>query len=411
MFLSFIKKDILLLWRNPREFIILLLMPFVLISILGNALAGIFSSDTTPLQTTLAIVQLEDEDQTAAVIEELEAMQLPEAAINEVRNQTPFRLLKDQVDNDEELRDIVTIDLFDKPLSEKESQKYSAVLEVPENFTSQFLKMQLLDEGELPAAAMTVGDPSSLSASLIKDFMRTFQAEYSAQLILKNHNINNLSTNFQSLDVESVAPKNEINAVSYYTIGMCMMFVFYIATTLAELAEMQKDSHIFNRFLLANVSPFSLFGSLLVSAVLLTILQLTILFGLSALVFQVSFSDLIGFYVVSFAVSFMMGGFSVLLSAITYRFQSNQIVNLFSSILIPIISFSGGSMMPISQLGKFFEVLSNFSPVGAGITAYVKIMQGYTISDINGQLLTIIICGIITIIFALFIHPKRGVTV
>lgn len=62
MFFHMVKKEILMIWRRPRELVVLLLMPFILITILGSALGAIMDGgeDSSSLQAKLLVLLKDD---------------------------------------------------------------------------------------------------------------------------------------------------------------------------------------------------------------------------------------------------------------------------------------------------------------------------------------------------------------
>lgn len=63
MLWQMIKKELLMIWRRPRELIVLLLMPFVLITILGSALGALNNNEEVEVTAKLAVVVEDEADQ------------------------------------------------------------------------------------------------------------------------------------------------------------------------------------------------------------------------------------------------------------------------------------------------------------------------------------------------------------
>src|SRR5699024_4912341 len=108
----------------------------------------------------------------------------------------------------------------------------------------------------------------------------------------------------------------------YYTIGMAVMNVLYIATAISSFTFMEKENHIFNRFIWANVSGREYFTGVFVSGVIFAIIQLLLIFGFAWWIFGVSWSNIVAFLGITTALALAVGGFSVFLTSITYRINS-----------------------------------------------------------------------------------------
>jgi ABC-2 type transport system permease protein len=247
---------------------------------------------------------------------------------------------------------------------------------------------------------------------VIRDFLTSFQEQISLWQGGQTLGISAGEIKAASIDdlgaIESVSKMNDISSVSYYAIGMSMMFVFYVATTAASFAYTQKEEHLYNRILLANVPTSIFFSGIFSAAAIVCFLQLNILFGLSVLIFDVSYPDIVDYLIITCLISIMIGSFASLLSAVSYRSSSEKAARVFGNFLVPVFAFVGGSFFPVSQLGGIFENLGSYSPGGAGISAYLKILQGYPLGEAAGQLWSLALFSAILVIAALLVQPRKG---
>src|SRR5690625_6912958 len=68
-----------------------------------------------------------------------------------------------------------------------------------------------------------------------------------------------LSTlDFTAIEVEAIAKdfgwvKEPVDAKEYYTIGMAVMNVLFIASTIGSYAYREKRTHVFNRIIVADI--------------------------------------------------------------------------------------------------------------------------------------------------------------
>lgn len=417
MIAQLIKKELLRVWRRPRELVILLFMPFVLITILGAALGSIMDGEAPDLDIKLAVIQKDDMDGgEEKMIKRMESLSLSSeekiAAIEGIKSFNPIRILLDEVFVNKEFKDSIQVTEFESELSEKEAMKYSGILEIPAGFTEQFYRHAFLNEEKAPSLNLKLNESNTLEGDVLKDLFTSFQEDISLMSALPSLGIdpetlqNSLISKVGTK--ETVTKKKPINAVTYYAIGMCIMFMFYVAGNSAAMAVEEKENQIYGRILLANVPVPIYFIGIFVSTIVITFIQMNLLFGLSALFHGVRWPNIFDYFVVTFLLCVMVGGFAVLISAINYRSNSRSATQVFSSFLIPIIAFVGGSFIPVSQIGGFFETISQYSPGGAGISAYYKIIQGYSLSDISVQLLSVSITTALLILLAFLIQPRRG---
>lgn len=416
MILHMIKKELLLYLRRPRELVILLLMPFVLITILGFALESINGQETPNLDIKLAFIQKDDiEAAETNVIARIEGLPMSEeekqAAIAGIKSANPVRILKEDVLDSPELRKMIDVNYVDS-LSEKEMDRYSGIVEIPAQFTEQYFQHVFFGGNEPPEMKLKINETNSIQGSITKDIFTSFQEEVTFWTTAQSLGINadqlrNKMTSNIGL-TQPVSEKKTISAVGYYAIGMSVMFMFFVAGNVSTLAFEEKSNHIFDRILLANMPIPVFFSGIFVSSFVVSFCQINILYGLSALIHDVTWPNLIHYLTLSVMLSAMVGAFAILVSAISYRLNSNAAVQVFSSVVIPMIAFIGGSFVPVAQLGGVFEEISKYTPAGAGVSAYYKIMQGYSLADVSTQLIVILVITVILIMITFVIQPKRG---
>lgn len=420
MFTQLIKKELLMFWRRPRELVVLLLMPFVLITILGAALGAINDGEPIDFDIKLAVIQNDDiEAGKENLFSQIEVLGMSEAekisAIEGVKGFSPIHILLNEVLESEELRESIDVVHLDREPSEEEIQNYHGVLIIPSHFTENFFQYAFFQKEKAPELILKINESSYLEGSILRDIITSYQDEITFWTATQSMGIN--SEMLRETIVSSagatatVTEKKAINSVSYYAIGMSIMFMFYVAGNAATIAFEEKQNHIFGRILLANMPIPTFFSGIFVSTIIVTFLQINILFGLSALIHGVRWPSIGDYFVVSGILCIMVGAFAVLISAISYRINSGGATQVFSNFLIPIIAFLGGSFVPVAQLGGMFESISIFSPGGAGTSAYMKIMQGYSLGDVSVQLTTIMVTSLLLLVAAFFILPKRGESV
>src|SRR5690606_6233776 len=108
MLIPFIKKDILVLLRNPQELLVLVLMPLILIAILGFALGGVMSGSTEAISAKVAFIDHSDEQKDVhAFIKKVKAKGLPqdaeEALLQGAHQLRPIQILLEEVFGSKEL--------------------------------------------------------------------------------------------------------------------------------------------------------------------------------------------------------------------------------------------------------------------------------------------------------------------
>jgi len=420
MILTFIKKQLLLMIRNRQELIILLGMPLVLISILGFALDGVMNNNIPALKAKVAWIEHSNEEEDLSKLaEEIKNSSIPEyqreILLNGSTQLQPVRQLKDLLLS-EELSD--HIELVDKNPNDlvdiKTDDEFTAIIEIPEQFSYNLTKFILLNQGNRPELSLYKNEGKEISSSIVQEIITAFQNQYSMLTVLgKNGLLNDTSISNLNIKgaIDTVSNREPLTAMMYYSVGMCVMFVLFVASNIGTLAFREKELHVFDRIILGNVSRWSYFIGVFISAVIISFIQVMILYAVSAIAYGIHWPNLLGFLAVSLCVCFAVGGMAALLTALNYRLNSLMMTSFFGNVLIFIFSFLGGSFFPAGELSPFIQFLGNLTPNGSGMTAYLKILQGYEISDIMDSLLFLCSFSALMLVLAVFSFPKRGKTI
>ncbi|PKG25489.1 ABC transporter permease [Niallia nealsonii] len=418
MFFQLIKKELLVIWRRPRELIVLLLMPFILITILGSAL-GAFNDGDVKVDAKLAVL-LKDDPQLAQdkIIKEIQNTALS----NEEKAQKialisafhPVDIFLNEVIETKELKKVLKVTVIEKTLSPKEQKKYDGILEIPVSFSEEFYQKLLNEKGEGGKWELAVADNTSVNATVIQDIVTSFEKEINLAKTAQQLQVDYakiVSGQNKVATIENITKKKEIDAFSYYAVGMCVMFVFYVATTVSGFAYQQKEDHMYERILLASVSPFAYFAGIFAATFLLSFVQLNLLFSLTALFYGVAFPNIMYYLCVTIALNCMTASFAVFITAISYITNSKNIESLFSSLIVPIIAFVGGSFFDLSAIGGFMERLGEVSPGGAALTAYLKVIQGFSLYDMAEQFQAIFLFTGVLLFVTMMLIRKRGAAI
>lgn len=420
-------KDIISLLRNKTELFTLLLMPLVLIVILGFALRGLLGGETEALNMKVGIVNEDNEQQgVEEFVNEIEEMPLSEDVVNDLRLRavviSPFTLLQEMF-NSEDLQD--TMEVVDIEASELEHAieegDLDAVLTIPEDFTYSSLQKMLLNEGEGSEFHITIDEYSSLSAnvfnSIMEDFVQTLNFETAINRALGEEAQSTFSLEEESRamtelgGLETVSAGEPISSFQYYTIGMAVMFVLFVASTIAGQAHVEKVQHVFNRILLSGKHPLLYLAGKLVSTTVIAFGQLCILFCISALIFQSFITETVEFWagmaLISIVLSVCVGTLASLLTSLTIRFNSEAFIYIFAGGIVTLFAFAGGSFFPTSEMPEVIGLIGNWTPNGAALNAYMQWMQGLGLESLISPLTRLIGSSILFMSVSVVIFPRR----
>lgn len=417
MLFQLIKKDLLVLIRNRHTIVQLLVMPTVLICILGFALSGMMGGELSVLKAKVYMVNHgSEQDELEQFIKEVEQSTVlpPEAKAQITKAASsilPITMLKEQVLANKEMKK--SIELNDASPNElnqlKEDDKATAIVEIPEGFTYDFLQYLFFQKGEVPTLKLLHNEADPLSSNMFIGIVESFQEQYAFSNLLQKEQLP-ADLNSQPMikvSKETVDETPLISSAAYYTIGMGMMFIYFIVSNLAAFAYQEKELHMYSRIVLSNVSPWSYLSSFFISGTLLAFIQLCILFGTSVLLYDVKIPSISLFLLITICACLGVGGFTALITAISLKFKNETIPSFFSS-FITIFCFFGGSFVPISTFPEWIQTVGSYTLNGAGLKAYINMMQEYDVTVFSTQLWTMLTYAVVLFILAVCIFPRRG---
>ncbi|MCG1023723.1 ABC transporter permease [Sutcliffiella horikoshii] len=417
MLRAFIKKDLLHLLRDKKEVLILLAMPFVLITILGFALGGNASGDIT-LNAQVAVI---DPGNLKAELKQFdEWMQsegIPDQArvsILEAAEQTSMpELLVDTVMK-EELQNLITVTERQDLTATLQNDYYAGVIHFPKSLRFETWKGQFFNQQTTKDLQLYLNEEKGLEASVISDVVENFTDQMRLHTVLTQEaqQSNLAAPEFDAIaevigETITVDGKVPVDSFGYFAVGMSTMFALYVVSFVAGYAYYEKATFVYDRILLTNTNPWTYATSKWLSAVLICFLQLCALYGLAAVIYQVIWPDLLAFFTITLFFSFVVGSMAVLITALNYRFETQRISTMFSGFLVSVFAFLGGSFVPWNEVSDTMFTIASFTPNGAALQGYLKILSGGELAGVTDHLFRLAVVSIGLILIAIPIFPKR----
>ncbi|RLL44945.1 ABC transporter permease [Oceanobacillus piezotolerans] len=420
MILQIVKKQALILLRNRMELLLLFGLPIILITILSSALSTWMESGEIEINLKVALIeQNNEEDEINQFISEFENSGIPPEAVEKMKETAsviaPVTLIKDAFRSAEvnEMVELVRIDPSEKEAA-LDDDSYSAVIEIPENFTYDTLKSVMLNEQNKAEMKIYQNEEQEIGANIINQLLSVIQEQLTFGTFLAENGIDPNVTGVEDSEMPGAAAivdtKESVSSKGYYTIGMAVMNVLFMATAIGSISFKEKTSHVFDRIVLANMSRWIYFIGVLLTGMLFALVQLMIVFGFAWIAFDVDWPSVGSFILVTLAISLAVGGLAVLLTALSYRVNSEMIISFFSSIIVTFMAVLGGSFFPIGESSSVIAFLGNLTPNGAGMSAYLALLRGDGLLDISQYIIYIFLFALVAIIIGELSFPKKGVS-
>lgn len=417
-----IKKDFVIISRDRSEILLLLGMPLILITILGLALGGLMFDEPTIEPINVALI---DENSLSEDLEKLNMKLQDEGVPDETAEQLlqsaedldPVTYLLDLL-ADPEVRQVVALqtDLDAEAASTAlEADQIDAVITVPEGFSYQtFAKVFFEEEGN-NAIQLAIRDHEELNARVVENLLTSFRERYNLEisiaLAVDGEDVETAIEPEQFGSSAYLTTQEPVTSFQYYTIGVAVMFALYVGSTVASSAFKEKQTNVLARLMVSGETSARYLTSKFFSAVVLTFLQLGILFSLSSLFFQTFQGKTLEFWLgvglISLVFSLLIGGIGALLTSVSLSANNDGAANIFSGGIVTIFAFLGGSFIPVEQISPFIRSIGNWTPNGAMMTAYLQLIQGFEWETISTMLYRVIGMTAVLLIFAVAVFPKR----
>lgn len=410
--LNLIIKDFLTISRDRSEVLILLAMPLILIIILGFALGGLMDGEEGIAQFPIALIMENDLERDMEDLGDEMTREIFTAA----QEAEPARILLNILESPElegmiEVRRDYTREEGEEALLEGD---LAALIVIPEHFSYNTLSSIFLEEEVDASIELVVGNEDEFHAGIIKDILTSYTDQYNLEVSVQQAAagrplVSNVGSNYG--EISHLEALKSVSSFQYYTMGMAVMFALYVSSTVSSNAFKEKSSHAFGRLMLAGEKPLSYLLSKGISATVLSLVQLTILFIISSLAFQ-TFSDmstesLLGMGLLSLIYSLTIGALATLLTAIALQFNTDSVSGIFSGLMVSGFAFIGGSMVPVGQFSPLLVKAGNWTPNGAMMTAYLQLIQGFDFSHVLPMVYRVTIMMVVFIIIGVAIFPKR----
>ncbi|MEK3997339.1 ABC transporter permease [Psychrobacillus sp. FSL K6-2365] len=416
---SFIKKDILVFWRDRKEILMALLLPIILIVILNFAFSGLFKDDEEAIHIDIALLVADDEkvgkEQFEHAVKETELSPTEkEKVLDEAANLNPVGLIHDFLINPE-IQDWITI----KEISEQEATKQvnngdlDAIIRIPEGFTYEVLSVVLLDERPNHIPVNILAKDPSTEVGALQDIVHNFVHSLNVQFAL--------GSTGETVYAEPVLPQGGREVVEgidtysisqYFTIAISTLFALFLAQTVALKTVTEKRERVVNRILLTNSNPINFLLGKTVSTFILVCIQMVITFTAVQLLLSVfpgkTLEFWVGLVVIMIAFSLTVAGLSSLFTSIVLHLSDSNTASGLFTLIIMGLGVLGGSFFPLEGLPNVFQKIGEWTPNGLTQTTAIKWIQFSDMSDLFFPLTVLTAISIVCFAISISIFPNRG---
>jgi ABC-2 type transport system permease protein len=374
-------KDLRLVYRNPVAFGLLVIMPFLLIAVISNALTPIFEGASS---FRLPVVDLDRSQASEQLVEALD-----ESSALEVRelDWTGSEFAPDDADAvfDDDRKNFVVLvipDGFGDSIAEGDPRSLTLFTDpVQQGFSDlilQEVRSRLFTTSLVSAftsVLVSAGGLTEEEALAVVDSEIAPLEEDPGTAVIK-----------RSGSETRALPSNFEQTVP----GFSVMFTFWLAAIIAGGIFAEKRVYrTWQRTLIAPVPRWAIIASRIAAYVTLGLAQMTLLFAAGWLFFGLSLgSDIPALILLLTAVALVTTTFGFLISSLI---KDAVLMNMTTNLLVLILAGLGGAIVPIVLLPGWAQQLSVLTPhywAMHGIQQVIILDNG--LADVLPQLLALL---------------------
>ncbi|HBK71877.1 MAG TPA: hypothetical protein DDZ39_09530 [Flavobacteriaceae bacterium] len=402
MILAILKKDLKLFFLDRKGVLLTFLLPIILITLFAFAFGGIGGATKESKPIKLLVVDNDNTKESNAIILKLDTL----AGIHLIATE-----LKEGVALVKKGK-YVGVLIFEKGFQNAiiSGKKLPMELKYDE---AREIEMGMLQPVLMQELMSSIGETkvkSSITEYLDKNF--TGLNQKIKDKILTDTNADNSLVSTMSLKMTSLVKedKNKANIGLIQAVaGTAIMMLLFSITAVGGGLLDEKEAGTLKRLLYAPVKPNDILFAKMGTALLLSILQLLVMFIFSWLVFGLPiFKDITALLVLIVAVAFAVSSFGIFLVAIA---KTRQQLQGLSTIIIMLMSAIGGSMIPLFIMPAIMQKIAVISVNYWGIQGFYDIFwRNLPLIDILPKIMVLLGIGIVMTIISTQLFKRNILT-
>lgn len=415
--LSFLKKDLLVFWRDRKEVLLSLLLPIGIILLLNFAFTGLFDEGADAVNIDVAIVQEDNEaiglEQFAEKVDEMDrSASEKEALLMQAAEISPNQLMNDFL-HDEEMK--AWIDAIEMNKTEAvelvDEGELDAIITIPEGFTASVLGSIFFEENVENPLTINVAEESNevgVLQNIVSNYMDTVNLRFG------------LGSLGATLETEPVLPEGGREVVEgmesftmaqYFTIAMASLFSLFTAQTVAMKTVTEKRERVFNRITLTNSKPANYLMGKIISTFMLSWLQLMFIFIITQLLLDVfpaiSYHFWIGAIIIITALAIAVSGLSALFTTITLRLENPNGANGICTMIVLGLGMLGGSFFPIEAFPEWMQKFGLWTPNGLAQSSFLNWIQYGKLEELISPMSMLFGFFVLCFLIGMLLFPRR----
>lgn len=422
--LNIILKDMKLMLSDKKELAAIILMPIILTTILSFALSGSFQEVGSQWTMDIAIVKNYDleQDQTAfrdftKSMEERFGIKIDFGtnADNLFAEFNPEKIFFEDFLGNEEMKKFIryTVATEAEAYELLENKHVSSIVILPNQYVyNAYINTFTTFRNNIDITVVSHPDMNyrrQITEEIISSFNNIMSSitlsknvylEKASDYMPLNEVIEELEDFVRAIGTEpagvnvvltDINQKNFINSFTYYSIAMMSMFILFSAGYGGKFILNEKIDNTYYRLMATGVDRRMIITGKFFMMFIMAIIQSIVLIIYSKLAFGINWINIPLLLLTILLSCLAVASIGVLIIALTIRSNSYKTSDAFSNAFVQVLALLGGSYLPLQILPKAVGQIGRLTPNGATLQTYIKILEGYGISEILPGLAVIMI--------------------
>lgn len=351
-------KDTIIMARDRKALLTLVLMPILLIGILGAAFGNMMGEEETASikKFDVGIVNHDEGELGNVLSQEVLIKGLPELISAETMTEKELEgKLKEQVLS---VGIIIPLDFSGHIISGRESEV--KVISIPSaSIQSSIIEnvvLQFTQAAAVNILALEAAGPTGIGNVLPGMFQLT-GADYEV--------------------VEEVAVKQDqkpVGSFQYYAAGMGVMFLLMTVITGVSAMIEEKEQDVYNRLLVTRLSNQQYLIGKFIGLLFMSSVQFFIIILGTHYLYDVRWGEsMTGVFIIGFAFVFSVSGLGVLLGALVKKEKTFNAAGMLATQLMAAV---GGSMVPLYIFPDWVNSAVTVLPNALALQTFLELMSG-----------------------------------
>lgn len=359
--LSIAFKDLLIMLKDKKAMALIVLMPIVLIIVLGVCLSSLFSqgSGLSIKKFDIAVVDNDGGDYAKRFKEFL---------------------------NSEDIKKMIGIkDMsYSEAVDKVKSGDMPAAIIIPEGYSKS------VGEGN-QAVLDVVKDPgSSLRAQIVESLVKSYAGVGSAVIgsmeaaasVFNEYKadgqkyITDIASSTEDIGVQfeedNVTKNNTISAMQYYAAAILVMYILFVGMLGTSSIIEEREQKTLMRLMSSSVTRAEIIAGKVLGLILLGIFDVSVLILFTRFAYGVDWGNSIGgITVLSLSMIFAASGLAMMIASL---FKSSRTVFSAGPPIVMVMSFLGGSMLPIYIMPPVLQNIAKVTLNNWALNGYLSLM-------------------------------------